>query len=62
MNNNTKWDNCDFKLSTGRSLFEKEKYAKIVDETLAEVTTLNSSTSREKWEVFMMVMKTTSVR
>ncbi len=34
----------------------------IVDETLAEIDTLSNRTYREKWHIFMMLMKTKSIQ
>ena len=60
INNNIQWGKGYYKLNT--SLFEEEEYDKIVDETIREVNLLTSRTSREKWEIFMMAMKTKSIR
>ena len=43
-------------------MFENEEYDKLVDETIAEIGTLNRRTQKEKWEIFMMTMKTKSIR
>ena len=42
-------------------LFEDKKYDNIVDETITEMETLSNTTPREKWEIFMMTMKTKSM-
>jgi len=60
LKNNCEWGRSYFKLNT--SLFEDEEYEKIVDEAIDEVGKLSNRTSREKWEVFMMSMKTKSIR
>ena len=57
---NVEWGRSYFKLNT--SLFEDDEYEKIVDEAIHELEKLSNRTSREKWEVFMMSMKTKSIR
>ena len=49
-----------FKLNT--SIFEDEEYDKLVDETIAEVNTLSNRNPSEKWEVFLLTMKTKSIQ
>ena len=58
--NDSEWGKGYYKLNT--SCFEDEEYDKIVDETMAEIETLTNRTPREKWEVFLMTMKTKSMR
>ena len=58
--NDSEWGKSYYKLNT--SLFEDEEYHKIVDETIAEIDTLNSRTQREKWEIFLMTMQTKSIQ
>ena len=57
--NDSEWGKSYYKLNT--SLFEDEEYDKIVDETIEEIGTLGNRTQREKWEIFMMTMKTKSI-
>ena len=58
--NDSEWGQSYYKLNT--SLFEDEEYDKIVDETIVEIGTLNNRTQREKWDLFLMTMKTKSIR
>ena len=58
--NDNEWGKSYYKLNT--SLFEDEEYDKIVDETIVEIGTLNNRTQKQKWEVFLMTMKTKSIR
>ena len=58
--NDSEWGKSYYKLNT--SLFEDEEYDKIVDETISEIETLTNRTPTEKWEVFLMTMKTKSIR
>ena len=53
------WGKGYFKLNT--SIFEDEEYEKLVDETIAEVNTLNNRNPSEKWEVFLLTIKTKSI-
>ena len=53
------WGQSYYKLNT--SLFEDEEYDKIVDETIVEVDILNNRTYRDRWEIFLMTMKTKSM-
>ena len=57
---NIEWGRSYFKLNI--SLFEDEEFEVIVDEAIEEVGKLSNRTSREKWEIFMMTMKTKSIR
>ena len=54
------WGKGYFKLNT--SILEDEEYEKLVDETVAEVNTLTNRNPTEKWEVFLMTMKTKSIQ
>ena len=47
------------KLNT--SIFEDEEYDKLVDEVIAEVSTLSNRNPSERWEVFLLSMKTKSI-
>ena len=58
--NDSEWGKGYYKLNT--SLFEDDEYENIVKETLAEIETLTNRSARDKWEVFMMTMKTKSMR
>ena len=58
--NNAQWGKGYFKLNT--SFLDDEEYEKIVDETLTEIGALSSRTWREKWEIFMMAMKSKSIK
>ena len=58
--NDNDWGKGYYKLNT--SLLEDEEYEKIVDETVAELDTLNDRTQKEKWEIFLMTMKSKSIR
>ncbi len=60
INNESEWGQSYYKLNT--SLFEDKEYDRLVDEAIAEVGMLNGRTYRQKWEVFLMVMKTKSIR
>ena len=53
------WGRGYFKINT--SIFEDEEYAKLVDETITEVSTLINRNPSEKWEVFLLTMKTKSI-
>ena len=53
------WGRGYFKINT--SIFEDEEYAKLVDETITEISTLNNRNPSEKWEVFLLTMKTKSI-
>ena len=53
------WGRGYFKINT--SIFEDEEYAKLVDETITEVSTLINRSPSEKWEVFLLTMKTKSI-
>ena len=57
--NNTEWGKSYYKLNT--TLFEDEEYDNIVEETINEVETLSNRTAIQKWETFMMTMKTKSI-
>ena len=59
MKKDIEWGKGYFKLNT--SIFEDEEYEKLVDETIAEVNTLNNRNPSEKWEVFLLTMKTKSI-
>ena len=43
------------------SLFEDDEYEGIVDETITEVNTLSNRNPSEKWEIFLLIMKTKSI-
>ena len=43
------------------SIFVDEKYETIVDETITEVNTLSNRNRSEKWEIFLLTMKTKSI-
>ena len=60
LKNTVEWGKSYFKLNT--SLFEDEQYATIVDEAIDEVGRLTNRNIKEKWEIFMMSMKTKSIR
>ena len=53
------WGTGYFKLNT--SILEDEEYGKLVDETIAEVQTLDNRNPSEKWEIFLLTMKTKSI-
>ena len=54
------WGKGYYKLNT--SLFENDEYENIVEETLQEMQNLpNNRSCKQKWEVFMMTMKTKSI-
>ena len=53
------WGPGYFKLNT--SILEDEEYGKLVDETISEVQTLNNRNPSEKWEIFLLTMKTKSI-
>ena len=53
------WGKGYFKLNT--SLFEDDEYERIVDETITEVNTLSNRNPSEKWEIFLLTMKTKSI-
>ena len=59
MQNNIEWGASYYKLNT--SLFEEEEYHRIVEETVEEIESLTNRTYKQKWEVFMMSMKTKSI-
>ena len=54
------WGKSYYKLNT--SLFEDDQFDNIVEETLAEIQKLTHRSYRDKWEVFMMTMKTKSIQ
>ena len=54
------WGKGYFKLNT--SVFEDEEYEKLVDETITEVRTLSGRNPSQKWEVFLLTLKTKSIR
>ena len=58
--NDTEWGEGYYKLNT--SLFEDEEYDNIVQETIAEIQSLRNRTNIEKWEIFMMTLKTKSIQ
>ena len=58
LKNVVEWGKSYFKLNT--SLFEDEEYEAIVEEAIDEVGRLTNRNIREKWEIFMMSMKTTA--
>ena len=53
------WGTGYFKLNT--SILEDEEYGKLVDETIAEVQTFTNRNPSEKWEIFLLTMKTKSI-
>ena len=56
----TEWGKGYYKLNT--SLFEDEEYGSIVEETVTEVLSLQNRSNIQKWEIFMMTMKTKSIQ
>ena len=56
---NTEWGKGYFKLNT--SLLQDEEYDKLVDETIAELAAFNNRNPSEKWELFLLTMKTKSI-
>ena len=58
--NDIEWGKGYYKLNT--SIFEDEEYDKLVDETVAEVRRLHCRSPGEKWEVFLLSMKTKSIK
>ena len=58
--NDQEWGKGYYKLNT--SLFEDDEYENIVEETLTEVNMLANRSAKNKWEIFMMTMKTKSMR
>ena len=59
MKQDIEWGKGYFKLNT--SLFEDDECERIVDETITEVNTLSSRNPSEKWEIFLITMKTKSI-
>ena len=57
--NQGEWGKSYYKLNT--SLFEDEEYDKIVDSTILEVNGIGNVSNRDKWEIFLMTMKTKSI-
>ena len=53
------WGKGYFKLNT--SIFEDDEYEKLVAETLTEVKVINNRNPSEKWELFLLTMKTKSI-
>ena len=43
-------------------MLEDEEYEKIVDQTITEVRTLTSRNPSQKWEVFLLTLKTKSIQ
>ena len=58
--NDIEWGKGYFKLNT--SIFEDEEYDKIVEDTINEVKRLNHRNPSEKWETFLLSLKTKSIR
>ena len=56
MKRDIEWGRGYFKLNT--SIFEEEEYERLVEETITEVKTLSNRNPSEKWEVFLLTMKT----
>ena len=54
------WGRGYYKLNT--SIFEDEEYEKLVDETVSEVQILNNRSPSEKWEAFLLSMKSKSIK
>ncbi len=54
------WGQSYYKQNT--SLFEDEEYDKLVDEAIGEIDALRNRTYKNKWEIFLMTMKTKSIR
>ena len=59
MKTDMEWGKGSSKQNT--SIFEDKKYERLVDETITEVKTLSNRNPSEKWEVFLLTMKTKSI-